>query len=174
MSLQIFILGVLCAGNHHPYDIKKMFKRENIDELSKISDGTLYYNFETLHKQKCIEVIEVTREENRPNRTTYGITPKGREVLQQKIYDSFKNYTDIPSLFSSTLFLKHVDQQKIAYLIEENIAQLRQKIEQYEQLWSEIQAQTTPAFTLIQAYTHQQIKMDLEWLEQLLQHVRQQ
>ncbi|WP_042352894.1 PadR family transcriptional regulator [Bacillus massiliigorillae] len=174
MSLQIFILGVLSAGNHHPYDIKKMFKKNNIDELSKISDGTLYYNFESLLKQGCIEKIEVIRDENRPDKTTYGITAKGREALEQKIYNSFKNYTSISSLFSSTIFLKYVDTNKVAFLLEEIINKLKEKIERYDILWDEIHPDSTPAIHLIQSYTHNQMKVDLEWLERLLLFVRSQ
>lgn len=47
MSLQIFILGILSEGEHHPYDLKKQVLKP-LDNSFPINDGTLYYNFEVL------------------------------------------------------------------------------------------------------------------------------
>lgn len=172
MSLQIFILGVLCSGNHHPYDLKKMFNQSNFDESSRISDGTLYYNFEVLFKKGFIEKIDVIHDEHRPSKTTYGITPKGKLELEQQIYASFKNFTSIKSVYSSTIFLKHADKQKLIYLIEDVLHNLREKIDKYDQLWDSIQNETPESVQMIQEYFHQQMHIDYQWLEKLLEYVK--
>ncbi|WP_068776678.1 PadR family transcriptional regulator [Paenibacillus sp. FJAT-26967] len=172
MSLQVFILGVLCAGNHHPYDIKKMFKRKNIDEIQKINDGTLYYNFDVLLKKGYIEKIEVTRDENRPQKTTYGITDAGRQALEQEIYTKFKNFTDVESLYSAALFIKHADPNKLAFLIEEGIEKLQGKIQHHHEIWLTIRDESPPIIHLIQDHTLSRIKLELDWLEKLLVHVK--
>lgn len=172
MSLQIYILGVLCEGYHHPYDVKKMLKHNNADDLYKVSDGTLYYNFEALLKKGCIQKIEVSREENRPEKTTYGITPKGREVLEQDIYASFKNFKGMRAIYASTLFQKHADKQKLIYLIEDLIDNLQAKNDYYNKVWTTLQHGTPEEFHLVKEYTHNQMIIDLEWLQKLLDFVR--
>lgn len=172
MSLQVFILGILSEGNHHPYDIKKMFKRENMEDIHKITDGTLYYNFEALLKKGCIEKVEVTREDNRPEKTTYAITKKGKETLEQEIYGSFKNFKDIKSLYSPTLFLKHADPVKLAFLIEEGIENLKGKITRNKEEWDLLKDKTPPHVHLIQDYALSQLELDMGWLQKLLVYVQ--
>lgn len=172
MSLQIFILGILSEGHHHPYDLKKIFKKNKMDEVSEINDGKLYYNFESLLKKGCIEKIKVIREENRPERTIYGITDEGKEVLKEKIYDSFVNFKDIRSVYSSVIFIKHTDLEKTTYLLEELIVKMKRKIAHYDEIWSEMQEKTPPSVHLITDYTHNQMRIDLKWLEKVKKFVQ--
>lgn len=171
MSLQIFILGVLSSGHHHPYDIKKMFKQNVLDESSKINDGTLYYNFEVMLKKGYIEKIEVIRDDNRPEKTTYGITPLGKEYLEQEIYASFKNFTRVDALYSSVLFLKHADPKKLMFLIEEAKEKVQNKIKADTAFWEAVRDETPPAVHLIHDHSLSLLKIDLEWLNKLEQLV---
>lgn len=172
MSLRVFILGILCEGNHHPYDLKKMFKRNGMEDVYKVTDGTLYYTFEVLLKKDCIEKIEVLRDENRPEKTTYGITDKGRETLEQEIYTNFKNFKDIPSLYSSTLFLKHTDLTKLGFIIEEGITKVQERIQRNHDEWDALVHDTTRTVHFIQDHVLRQMELEVAWLQQLLLYVR--
>lgn len=143
-----------------------------MDEVSEINDGKLYYNFDSLLKKGCIEKIEVIREENRPERTVYGITDKGREVLRDKIYESFTNFKGIRSIYSSVIFLKHTDLDKSAFLLEEVVNKLKEKIAHYDEVWNDLQDKTPPSVHLITDYTHNQMRIDLAWLEKVKKFVQ--
>lgn len=174
MTLQIFILGKLSQGEHHPYDIKKQVFKP-LDNMITINDGTLYYNFEVLQKKGYIKKIKVTQTDNRPEKTTYGITDKGRKALEDEIYSVFQNYTSINSLYSSLLFLDHVDKQKLAYIIEELIAKLNMKIQHIESIDTsliQIPEKAKPPVMLIAEHANHTMKNDLEWLQKLLAFVR--
>ncbi|MCQ6562372.1 PadR family transcriptional regulator [Paenibacillus mendelii] len=172
MSLQIFILGMLCEDYHHPYDIKKMFKRIKLEEVLKISDGTLYYNFDVLLKKQYIEKIEIIRDEHRPDKTTYGITDKGREALQQEIYNSFKRFTDIKSLYAPLTFLKHADKDKISFLLEESIEKLRKKINKNHDGWNSLLQKPQETVQFIYEHALNRMELDAQWLEKLLTWIR--
>lgn len=172
MSLRVFILGNLCEGNHHPYDIKKMLKSDNLEDVQKINDGRLYYNFEVLLKQGYIEKIEVTREENRPEKTTYGITDAGRKVLEEEIYAAFKNFKDVKSLYSSTVFLKHADPVKLAFLIEEAIQKLQTAKKRIVEDWNLLKHRTPLNVHLIQEHSLSFMELEISWLKKLLAYVR--
>lgn len=143
-----------------------------MDEVSEINDGKLYYNFESLLKKGCIEKIEVVREENRPERTVYGITDKGKDVLKEKIYESFTNFKGIRSIYSSVIFLKHTDLDKSAYMLEEVVNKLKEKITHYDEVWNNIKDKTPPSVHLITDYTHNQMRIDLAWLERVVKFVQ--
>lgn len=175
MSLHIAILGILCEGNRHPYDIKKKLRGMNLENIPHLNDGSLYYNFEALRKKGCIEKLQVTREDNRPNRTTYGITPAGREALEQEIYDSFKNYTSIRGLYASVGFIKHANPAKVAFLVEEIIQKLEETLRRSEGLWDQAHARDIPfdgRAELIYDHASAQMKLEIDWLRKLLAYVR--
>ncbi|WP_422658792.1 PadR family transcriptional regulator [Paenibacillus sp. EC2-1] len=172
MSLRVFILGNLCERNHHPYDVKKMLKGDNMEDVQKINDGRLYYNFEVLLKQGYIEKIEVTREENRPEKTTYGITEAGRKALEEEIYTAFKNFKDVKSLYSSTVFLKHADPVKLAFLIEEAIQKLQNAINRNVEDWKIIGLKTPLNVHLVQEHSLNYMELEVSFLKKLLAFVR--
>ncbi|RUS49023.1 PadR family transcriptional regulator [Cohnella sp. AR92] len=177
MSLQIFILGILCEGHRHPYDIKKIFKQENIAPEVKVSDGTLYYHFEALAKQKYIERIMVSKEENRPERTLYGITDLGREALVEMIYKSFRTFKDITNLYAPILFLHHASKERVIGLIEDCMDAINKKIHRYDKAWSTVPKQhenhpTVRNAAFLHEHSMSRARVDLEWLGKILDYAK--
>ncbi|WP_322907084.1 PadR family transcriptional regulator [Paenibacillus campi] len=122
MSLQIYILGSLWERDIHPYEIKKRIT-ENTGGTVNITDGNLYYNFDSLHKKGYIEKIEVVQSDNYPDKSFYRITDKGRTGLRNMIYKSFAKPSDVKSLMAPLLFLQLVDRKRIVFLLQEAIEQ---------------------------------------------------
>ncbi|MBB6634326.1 PadR family transcriptional regulator [Cohnella thailandensis] len=177
MSLQIFILGILCEGHRHPYDIKKMFKRESLAPEVRISDGTLYYHFEALTKQKYIERIMVSREENRPERTLYGITELGREALVEMIYKNFRSFKEVSDLYPCILFIHHVSRERVIGMLEDCIAAVNQKIQRFERIWNDVPPDSSEHpivlnAKILQEHAMNRAKTDLEWLEKVLNRTK--
>ncbi|MHA6530609.1 PadR family transcriptional regulator [Paenibacillus sp. BAC0078] len=174
MTLQIFILGILSEGEHHPYDLKKQVFKP-LEHYISINDGTLYYNFEVLTKKGLIQKIKVIQTDNRPEKTTYGITDKGREALAEEIYAIFQNFTHITSLYSSLLFLDKVDRQKLGFIIEESINRLNKKLQLIEKAdfkLSDVPDARKKAVQLIAEHSYQTLQNDIAWLQKLLIEVR--
>ncbi|MFS0868349.1 PadR family transcriptional regulator [Paenibacillus xylanilyticus] len=175
MSIQIFILGSLSEGNCYPYDIKKKIGKHLDQTDAKITEGTIYYNFEVLHKKGLIEKIETIQSENRPDKTMYGITEKGRLALEDSIYKVFQKFTNVQSLYAALVNLDKVDNQKIAYLIEDIIVKLRKKIEYIEQQkpeQSDANEDLMDALWLMRDHAYQTIQSNIDWLQKLLHHVQ--
>ncbi len=177
MSLKIFILGILCEGHRHPYDIKKIFKQENLAPEVRITDGTLYYQFEVLTKKKYIEKIMISREENRPERTLYGITELGREALVEMIYKSFRNFKDVGDLYPCILFIHHASRERVTVMLEECIEVVNKKIHRYEKVWNavpphSIEHPVVLNAKLLREHAMNRAKTDLEWLQMVLDRIK--
>ncbi len=177
MSLQIFILGILCEGHRHPYDIKRMFKQEGLAPEIRITDGTLYYHFEALTKQKYIERIMVSREENRPERTLYGITGLGREALVEMIYKSFRQFKDVSDLYPSILFIHHVSRERVIGMLEDCIDTVNKRIHRYEKVWNNVpplsgEHPIVLNAKILQEHAMNRAKTDLEWLGKVLERTK--
>ncbi|MGR5874238.1 hypothetical protein ACT7DH_05995 [Bacillus pacificus] len=57
-------------------EVQQLFKNSEMKYYIKITKGSLYYTFEQLEKKGFIEVVDIIRNEQRPNGTIYGITSK--------------------------------------------------------------------------------------------------
>ncbi|APO47645.1 hypothetical protein BS614_28805 [Paenibacillus xylanexedens] len=175
MSIQIFILGALSEGNYYPYDIKKRIGKHLDQTDAKITEGTIYYNFEVLLKKGLIDKVETIQSENRPDKTTYGITEKGRIFLEESIYKAFQKFTNVESLYAALVHLDKVDNQKLAYLIMDIIEKLDRKLEYIDlHRHDEIDAQEDlkDALLLMRDHAYHSIHNDMLWLRKLLDHVQ--
>ncbi|MDN4601974.1 PadR family transcriptional regulator [Paenibacillus sp. F6_3S_P_1C] len=175
MSIQIFILGTLSEEQCHPYDIKKRILKHLDQTDAKVTEGTIYYNFEVLLKKGLIEKIEIIQTDNRPDKTTYGITEKGRDALQEGIYAAFQKFTNVQSLYAALVNLDKVDLHKIAYLIEDILRKLEKRIAYIERDRPEIEefeVDLKDTLFLMKDHAYHSIQNDITWLKKLLHHVQ--
>lgn len=175
MSIQIFILGALTEGDHSPYDVKKKIVEVLNNKIEKASEGSLYYQFDVLCKKGYIEKKEVIHSDNRPNKTLYGITAAGRDKLKEDIYAEFQNFSNVPALYTSLLFIEVVDKKKLCYLIEECILKLKKQLN--ETVISNghlIPEHKKKSIEFISNHILAYLEKDIQWLENLHLYLREQ
>lgn len=171
-ALQIAILGTLVEGACHPYDVKKKLLRF-ADKSITITDGALYYSFDSLMKKGYIEQTEVVHSDNRPDKTMYTITTEGKQGLQEEIYKMFEKYTDIKALIGTIPFLHLADGQKLASYIKRTIRKLHERMELIEQNrihLPEIDRREQVEF--LADYSEQWMRIEIEWFNKLLSIVQ--
>lgn len=175
MSIQIFILGALTEGEHSPYDVKKKIVEVLNNKIEKASEGSLYYQFDVLCKKGYIEKKEVVHHDNRPNKTIYGITTAGRDKLIEDIYAEFQNFTSVPALYTSLLFIEVVDKKKLCYLIEECIQKLKKQSNDTPIKNAHlIPEHKKKSIELISNHMLDYLEKDIHWMENLLLYLREQ
>lgn len=79
--LGVMVLALLREGDMHPYEMVRVLKRRRDDRMMSITNGTLYHTVGRLHEQELVAEVGVDREGNRPERTTYSLTPAGRSAV---------------------------------------------------------------------------------------------
>lgn len=108
----------------HPYEIRQTIKQRNWSESFKLRDGSLYYAVDQLREDGQIEAVEVVaiQGNNRPDKTIYRITTRGREAFLMLLDEQFKqtSYPQHP-LFLAMPFIRHGDPVKIEELILEQL-----------------------------------------------------
>ena len=65
----------------HPYEMSTTLRERRKEESIKLNYGSLYAIVAGLEKHGLVEVREVMREGNRPERTVYGITEAGKAEM---------------------------------------------------------------------------------------------
>lgn len=79
--LALAVMVLLSEHPMHPYEIAQTLRRRGKENSVKINFGSLYTVVQNLEKHGYVEVAEVQRQGNRPERTLYGLTGAGREEM---------------------------------------------------------------------------------------------
>jgi len=173
MSLLVPILGMLWDEPSHPYEIKKRIQHYNIDNFVNVTDGAIYYNFESLVKKGYIEPVEVVSLEKRPDKTLYAITDKGRKGLQDEIYKSLKASNSVRTLYNVIPFFQLVEKDKLIPLIEEVIQKIENKLELIDvnrDRFPELLGKNYVNF--VANYAETTMKYEVEWFKRLMEIVQ--
>ncbi|MEU5086815.1 PadR family transcriptional regulator [Streptomyces sp. NPDC021356] len=85
--LALAVLATLRQHPMHPYEIAQTLRRQGKDASIKINYGSLYTVVQNLEKHGYVEVADVERQGNRPERTVYGLTEAGRREMTEWMSD---------------------------------------------------------------------------------------
>lgn len=91
----LVLLGFIAEKESSGYDIITTIKRRELDRWAKISTSTVYNRLLRLEKSECI-VGRVEKDSNRPERTIYNITEKGRTLLRKEVVKHLTGFNDDP------------------------------------------------------------------------------
>ncbi|MFD0506990.1 PadR family transcriptional regulator [Streptomyces chiangmaiensis] len=120
--LALAVMVLLTEKPMHPYEIAQTLRRRGKDTSLKINYGSLYTVVQNLQKHGFVEVAEVQRQGNRPERTLYGITDAGREEATEWLSDLLAVPAQEYPIFESALSLMAVlHPDEVARLLEERL-----------------------------------------------------
>ncbi|MCD9024002.1 PadR family transcriptional regulator [Cohnella silvisoli] len=135
MSMKLLILGLLMECNRHPYEIRQTIKARNWHHTFKLRDGSLYYAIDQMRQDSLIEAMEVipATGTNRPDKTVYGITDKGKSVFLELLYDQMQlDYYPQHPMFMALPFARHADSLRLEEIIAEQLVACRTRIARIE------------------------------------------
>ncbi|WP_028801590.1 PadR family transcriptional regulator [Streptomyces sp. 142MFCol3.1] len=123
--LALAVMVLLTERPMHPYEIAQTLRRRGKDASLKINYGSLYTVVQNLEKHGFVEVAEVQREGNRPERTLYGITDAGREEATEWLSDLLAVPAREYPIFEAALSLMCVlHPDEVARLLAERLTML--------------------------------------------------
>jgi len=83
--LAVATLALLVERAMHPYELHQVLLQRSTDRIVKVRPGSLYHTVDRLHRDGLVEAVGTERAGNRPERTTYAITPAGRDALADSL-----------------------------------------------------------------------------------------
>ncbi|CAM2867865.1 PadR family transcriptional regulator [Paenibacillus sediminis] len=174
MSMKLCILGLLLEGDMHPYEMTIMMKDRAMDSHTKLQMGSLYYAVDQLAKGEYIEAVKVVRSGNRPDKTIYHITEKGRQLFEQLLLQKFKEIEPVyHPMYIGLAFARHGDQEKIAKILENRIREVEHRVNLAYEVYEE-HIKTVPRSALhIMIGMYEHAKAELIWLKRLYADVRE-
>src|ERR1700704_4347600 len=80
--LWIVVLALACEEPMHPYRMQTLIKQRGKDQIANVAQrNSVYQTIDALRRAGLIKIRGRSREERRPERTTYEATEEGRRAL---------------------------------------------------------------------------------------------
>ncbi|GMB09664.1 virulence activator alpha [Thermolongibacillus altinsuensis] len=176
MSIKLVILGLLMEGDKHPYEIQQIVNERHMKHYIKLAIGSLYYAFEQLEKQGYVEVTDIIRDTNRPDKTVYRITDKGKEYFEQLLLEEMAKHEHVHrSIYAALSFAAYADSQKINNVLQKRIEETKALLEKMRQLYERKRKEENVAKLKLYIMTGviMHLETEIQWLEQLQQAAAQ-
>ncbi|MEU9238099.1 PadR family transcriptional regulator [Streptomyces sp. NPDC048385] len=127
--LALVVLTTLWQRPMHPYEIAQTMRRQGKDTSTRINYGSLYTVMQNLEKHGFVEVADVERRGNRPERTVYGITDAGREEMIHWLSDLMAVPAKEYPIFETALSLMGaLPPDEVERLLEQRLSSLEVEV----------------------------------------------
>ena len=159
-TLEYPILGILLVKNQHGYDLHQRIA-ENLSMLWRASQSQVYATLERLEAKGLISG-DIQVQEKRPARRVFCLTPLGRTVVEQWLYQpTLCSVQAIRMELPARLFiLNRVKPAQIQEMIDAQLAEIRAGFHNL--------ARTLPKIPPEQIYNRMALQMRLQQIEALL------
>jgi DNA-binding PadR family transcriptional regulator len=140
------------------------------DRLVKVRPGSLYHSVDRLTATGLAEATGTDRDGNRPERTTYRVTERGRQALRQRLglmlSRPAEEYPEFPLALSQA---HNLDRSDAAPLLEERVSAMRSTLSSLDEAGTDLVGRDVPErFWIDLDYQRAVLRAELAWLERLL------
>lgn len=167
--MSVMILALLSEGDMHPYEMARLLRLRRDDRLLKITNGTLYHSVARLLEQGLIDEVGVDREGNRPERTTYTLTPVGSDAVLAWVRRELPA-TEHPTQFRVALAEAHnLDREEVIDLLRIRVVALDDELQSHRRGIEGALAKGVPPQFLLELERQQALlDAELKWMHSLI------
>lgn len=118
----------------HPYEMIQTLRSRGEGRWVKLRAGSLYHQVERLTAEGLTEAVGVEQEGNRPPRTTYRLTDRGRDVLMSGVSDRLATVENPYLAFSLALGqVFALPPQRVVARLTDRLAALQREHDELEE-----------------------------------------
>ncbi|OZC98731.1 transcriptional regulator [Rhodococcus sp. 06-235-1A] len=171
--LGVSVLALLSEGAMHPYEMYQLLLERKEDRIVKVRPGSLYHAVARLHGQELVAEVGTDRGGNRPERTTYEITPAGRRVLVERLADILRTpVREYPQFALGLSEMHNLPASEAIALLRARIEDLSLEIEElsgYQRLAAE--RKVSEIYWAGIDYTYHMLSAEVNWLTSYIDRV---
>ena len=171
--LAISVLALLEERPMHAYEMYQLLLQRRNDRLLKVKPGSLYHTVERLAGQELVHATGTERAGNRPERTTYAITPAGKRALEERVRSGIENYVYEYPLFPVVLSEAHnLEPDDAAGAFRQRLAALDAELAELHASIAEVTERQVPEQYWISAdYNRAVLAAERDWLTTFLERL---
>jgi len=168
--LGVVTLALLCERPMHPYEMYQLLITRGQDRTVKVRPGTLYHVVNGLESAGFVVATGTDREGNRPERTTYAITPEGRDALHCAVEFLLTDpQLEYPELTVAMGEAHNLAPETVALLLRERVAALATRLAAGEVRLERAAAKELPRrFVLGGEFALNRVRADIDWLTSVI------
>jgi len=170
--LALAVLVTLWQKPMHPYEIAQTLRSQGKDATTKIKYGSLYTVVQNLEKHGFVEVADVERAGNRPERTVYGLTDAGRQEASEWLSDLLAVPAKEFPIFETALsFLAVLPPDEVVRLLQERLQNLEVEVASGRAALQKL-GETLPRLFLVEVeYQLHMVEAQAEWVRGFLEEI---
>lgn len=129
MEVQFYILGLLIRyGPQHGYRLKQIVKTQ-ISDFTQIKLPNIYYHLDKMNKDGYV-TAETDKDGNRPEKTVYSITDKGKQYFNELMKVMLKEDTRLTFPLDGAIFFRErTNDSEFFNALDDAIQTYQQKLE---------------------------------------------
>jgi DNA-binding PadR family transcriptional regulator len=128
---EIAVLALLREAPMHPYQMQRLLRSRHKDEILVLKRGSLYHAIGRLLRDGLIAIETTGREGNRPERTTYCLTPAGVDAFKVTLRRIVATPRRESSEYMAAIsFLVHLDSKEAVRQLQKRLGSLDTEIAQ--------------------------------------------
>jgi len=163
------MLAMLSEQPMHCYEMYRLMLRRHEDRIVKIKPGSLYHTMDRLAAAGMVVATGIDREGARPERTTYAITPAGRDAMREWVRsvlaEPVNEYPRLPVALGES---HNLPVDEVIGLLFERIARLEAVLATDEVLVAEaLECGVADAHLLDADFQMNMTRAELGWLRRL-------
>jgi DNA-binding PadR family transcriptional regulator len=144
--LALAVLALLFERPMHPYEMAATLKHRHKEDSIKLRYGSLYSVIDLLVARGLIQAKETSRDGRRPERTVYGLTTPGYDVLRDWMSDLLRDpVKEYPQFEAGLCLLPVLPPDEAVTLLRDRALRLAGTAAQIETQLAEILAQDVAA-----------------------------
>ncbi|AEA23092.1 PadR family transcriptional regulator [Pseudonocardia benzenivorans] len=171
-ALGTSVLALLCEKPMHPYEMYRLMMERHEGRVVKVRPGSLYHTVARLADASLVEAVGTDREGGRPERTTYRVTPAGRDALRAWITENLgvpvKEYPRFPLALGEA---HNLPRAEAIALLRARIDALQADVDESEPLLAEAMTRVQEAHLLDNHYLIAMARAEIGWLTRLVERL---
>ncbi|MEU8315416.1 MULTISPECIES: PadR family transcriptional regulator [unclassified Micromonospora] len=170
--LAMMVLALLVEEPMHAYRMQQLIReRDKQDVVNVAQRNSIYQTIERLRRDELIRVAETRREEGRPERTVYALTPVGRRTLDGWLADALatpaREFPEFPAALS---FLPILPPEEAARRLDQRAGAIEARLREREATLAGVRL---PRLFLIEdEYQLTVLRAELDWVRRLVADLR--
>lgn len=168
------ILGLLYEAPMHPYRIQQLIKERGKDKIINVQRrASLYQTIGQLEKAGLVQELKTIREDNRPDRTLYELTEKGRETLRDWLHEALATPAqEFPEFPAAVSFIALLTPEEVRQQLEQRETALSRQIGEIEAALKSGAEFLPRLFLLEEEYLRVVLEAELNWVRAVIYDLR--
>jgi DNA-binding PadR family transcriptional regulator len=165
--LWMIVLSLACEEPMHPYRMQALIKQRGKDHVANVAQrNSVYQTIDALMRAGLIAVRETARDENRPERTVYEATERGRDILLEWLRTALS--TPAPDFPAALSTLDPRLKPELRSLLEARVRALQTRLPALEKAWPGLPR----IFLLEDEYLAAMVRAEIAWLGGVIDDLR--